>query len=75
MQDMSKVRIGLRVVALRDFVHVPKGTEGVIVDSYTRQGWGDGGAIGYDIAWQLPHNQLVDGFSESEVRDFLEIAS
>ncbi len=51
----DEIRIGQRVKALRDFVSVAKGTEGVIDADY---------GTGIMIAWDLPESRLPHGYAE-----------
>lgn len=49
--------IGLRVRALRAFVGIPSGTEGVIDEVYNL-----GGHRGVTVAWDLPDRPLPAGY-------------
>lgn len=49
--------IGLRVRSLREFVGIPKGTEGVIDEVYDL-----GGRKGVTVAWDLPDRPLPAGY-------------
>lgn len=49
--------IGLRVRSLRDYIGVPKGTEGVIDEVYDL-----GGHKGVTVAWDLPDRPLPAGY-------------
>lgn len=51
----DEIRIGQRVRTLRDFVSVPKGTEGILDQDY---------GSGIMIAWDLPESRLPHGYAE-----------
>jgi hypothetical protein len=55
----SEYYVGARVRSLRDFVGVPKGTEGVIDEDY-----GDG----MMVAWDLPDKPLPPGYQKHDGR-------
>lgn len=49
----AEAQIGIRVRTLRDFIGVPKGTEGVIDEDY---------GTGVTIAWDLADRPLPSGY-------------
>ena len=49
------MKIGTRVRTTRDFVLVPKGTEGVVDEDY---------GSGVMVAWDMPDNPLPPGYRE-----------
>lgn len=62
-QNVAEIRnlpgaVGLRVRALRAFMGVPVGTEGIIDEHYRI-----GEAEGVTVAWDLPTNPLPSGYS------------
>lgn len=48
---LCEFEVGDRVRSLRDFVKVPKGTEGVVIEDY---------GSGITVAWDLPDHPLPD---------------
>jgi hypothetical protein len=50
----QEAQIGVRVKALREFVSVPEGTEGVIDQDY---------GTGVMVAWDLPDHPLPEGYA------------
>jgi hypothetical protein len=59
--NVLDMEVGTRVRSLRDFVSVPKGTEGLIDEIYP-----DG--EGCMIAWDLPDRPLPEGYERYDGR-------
>lgn len=65
----ASAKIDRTIQSLRDFSGVPKGTIGIVVESYSHTKKD----CGISIQWSIPNRQypLTDGFSKSEYEEFL----
>jgi hypothetical protein len=62
--SIDQAKLGARVRSTRDFVGVPRGTQGVIVEDY---------GSGITIRWDKEGEVLDDGFDKKEELVFLEL--
>lgn len=58
----AKSKLGKTVVTKIPFYHLPRGTKGVIIDTYKM-----GNLYGLEVSW----GEFTDGFSKDDFEEFL----